>query len=982
MITAAKVIELSKQQESAILEFKRQWYWNDETSNDEKNILWGEFLKDLIALANAYIGYVGKKRFLLIGISESDQQFHDIDISKTKELRDIKKFRQKIQGKLEALTNPSLINFDLSIINIDGKNILAIEIPSPTMVISLSKEVTTKTKHIDQGHVLLRRGQKSDEVRTASFDEIELLRKEFNSNTSNDEDDFQVTRSILSTVQQYINQNSSCTIADNYPKSRKDWTTGIIFEIFKLNDVFGDERNDKVFLYIHENATQKNTYGYLKSHGLLPQDLNFLILLTERPKGLKTSDRRIENLKELFETKNVFFIDQFGKTFLYKKCISHYEKFAQPIFVDSLSDEIVNGKSSAIEILNEWYNSQENAIAVVKGHGGIGKTTLAKQFLDIIYETQPDIGVFFIVSSEIIDELEKNARLNQKIDDIYDFYQAQNKRGKSDSTSFTRDLFQLSVDNGSVIIVLDGIDEAIAKLGSKFDVNAFINKISTHYCSNIKNAKILITCRDYFWDSINIKAEILQISLKAFNADLAQTFFAQHFGDSSVKISRAMILANGFAINGQLKDQVTYIPYVLDMIAYLIKSQSETDDNNFAPIIESEILNINLSNDYIIYQVCHRELKKLNNMCVDDQIKLFMNLTASAKGNASLYDVKSLASETRPFIDDSIIEKLKGHPILNCSDNKIYFRYDFFYEFFRSLIISNAFKNHNVNLIMPNSIDILVDNVRFDDSFSNSVCSRINYDDGIIIFAIDLIEKINDPSFVCDNEDTRKRAVSSVFSLLLTLLKNSPAKFDAESCTSMLTDVFKISENTLSGVCLINLTSRESNKPIFNFKGLVIKESTFDNYEFFWDCLIDDKTRFLKSDFINLTPRRDVNPKVFELTFDQSCNTEGIQDVLTSITESANQKQQTIHEKLVKFFRLFFEHGNFYPQKQQYIRGKVFTGELLPVLLKNGVIVDYIDPLKPTLKQYKVADSYKPICRMFDQSTTCIEIDRVARLFK
>lgn len=323
-----------------------------------------------------------------------------------------------------------MINFDLLIINIDGKNILAIEIPSPTMAISLSKELATKTKHIDPGHILIRRGQKSDEVRTANFEEIELLRKEFSSNTFNDEDNSQVTRSILSTVQQYINQNSSCTIADNYPKSRKDWAAGIIFEIFKLNDAFGNERNDKVFLYIHENATQKNTYGYLKNHGLLPQDLNCLILLTERPKGLKTSDRRIDNLKELFETKNAFFIDQFGKTFLYKKCISHYEKFAQPIFVDSLSDEIVNGESSAIKILNDWYNSQENAIAVVKGHGGIGKTTLAKQFLDIIYETQPDIGVFFIVSSEIIDELEKMHVQIKKLTTFMTFIKRKTNEGK------------------------------------------------------------------------------------------------------------------------------------------------------------------------------------------------------------------------------------------------------------------------------------------------------------------------------------------------------------------------------------------------------------------------------------------------------------------------------------------------------------------------------------------------------------------------
>jgi hypothetical protein len=274
-----------------------------------------------------------------------------------------------------------------------------------------------------------------------------------------------------------------------------------------------------------------------------------------------------------------------------------------------------------------------------------------------------------------------------------------------------------------------------------------------------------------------------------------------------------------------------------------------------------------------------------------------------------------------------------------------------------------------------------VANVRFDDSFSTSVCSRLDFSEETSIFALSLIDAINSEEFVCDSTDTKKRAVSSVFSILLTLLKNSPRKFDSESCTDLLINTFRTGKNTLSGVHLINLTARGSSKPIFNLKGLLIQESTFDNYEFFWDCPIDDNTRFLRSDFINLIPRRDVNPKVFDLTFDE-CNTDGIQDILTSINDSAIEKKQTIHEKLDKFFRLFFEHGNFYPQKQQYIRGKVFTGELLPILLKNGVIIDYTDPLKPTFKQYKVSEAYKPISRMFDQSTTCIEIERVANFFK
>jgi len=52
---------------------------------------------------------------------------------------------------------------------------------------------------------------------------------------------------------------------------------------------------------------------------------------------------------------------------------------------------------------------------VVKGYGGIGKTTLVKQFLDNINKADPNIGLMFIDSTEIIDSLTKAARAEKKL---------------------------------------------------------------------------------------------------------------------------------------------------------------------------------------------------------------------------------------------------------------------------------------------------------------------------------------------------------------------------------------------------------------------------------------------------------------------------------------------------------------------------------------------------------------------------------------
>jgi len=44
--------ELIKQKENPKLDFKKQWYWNENTSPDKLESLWGECIKDILALCN------------------------------------------------------------------------------------------------------------------------------------------------------------------------------------------------------------------------------------------------------------------------------------------------------------------------------------------------------------------------------------------------------------------------------------------------------------------------------------------------------------------------------------------------------------------------------------------------------------------------------------------------------------------------------------------------------------------------------------------------------------------------------------------------------------------------------------------------------------------------------------------------------------------------------------------------------------------
>ncbi len=789
-------------------------------------------------------------------------------------------------------------------------------------------------------------------------------------------------RGIRNTVDAYIAKNSSLTIEVGYPLVRRDWNMNVIFEFYLLTDELGGALQ---FLYFHEDASQSATHQYLINNQIVSKDSN-LVILTEKPASLLDVEKRKNNLRAQFGTPTVYFIDEFGSQFLYRDHIKEFIPFTLPVYIEGSAETSASPQSaSALQELKKWYKFEANPLLIVKGYGGIGKTTLVKKFLNEIYKENSEVGILFIDSHEIIGELEKRSRLKKKIDDVYDFYHAQHERHSVDDTLLSKDLLSLSVDNGSLVIVLDGIDEVIAKLGQKFDSISFIKSISTGYSTNLKRAKILITCRDYFWDSRQHTAPVEHLDLQPFTRVMAEDFFRQSV--EAGKIDRAMATADKLALrNKQLQDEI-YIPYILDLIVYLIKRRPDSPDNGDLNALPGpkKLLNFELSNDFLVANVCHREIIKLDSLSVATQIAFFAELSVAEEGEISIYDVKNVLAKVSgqgAELDADEIQRLQGHPLLALRDDRLAFRYDFFNEYFKALFVVDYFLTRSIDALDWKMINIAADYLRFDSEFVKSICDRISLNDEFSLFLSETIEAIqfSNPTLNEKDETLQQRACSGVFSLYLSLLRNSQKKFDMSLCTEAMNDFFK-ERNIVSRLSLINVGSNSATKPIFDFRGLRLENCHFERFDFFWECSIDEFTRFEECTFNLLEPRKGVNPTFYPKTFSNTCNTSGIAHIIAKREESAERRTDEVRAGLTKMFNLFLSRGNFYPQKQEFIKGKPFSGAYLPTLLKGKVIEEYVDPKKPTLNQYRVTAEYVAILKYIEQGTPSVEFDRVLQLF-
>ena len=128
IMTRDELTTLINQLENAKLDFKRDWY-----SSEKKT----ELIKDMIALSNGNMHYLGQTAYLVIGVKEcvgAENEIYGVELDK-----DIQIIKQELLQNLQNYTQPALQDFSIEAFSIDEKNIVVIEIPFHPYLIILKK---------------------------------------------------------------------------------------------------------------------------------------------------------------------------------------------------------------------------------------------------------------------------------------------------------------------------------------------------------------------------------------------------------------------------------------------------------------------------------------------------------------------------------------------------------------------------------------------------------------------------------------------------------------------------------------------------------------------------------------------------------------------------------------------------------------------------------------------------------------------------
>ncbi|MDH2625014.1 NACHT domain-containing protein [Acinetobacter baumannii] len=971
--------ELTQSKECGHLEFKREWYWNTNEKPSEKADIqkkWGEFIKDILAITNGNTSSFQQTRFLIFGFDENTLSFHDCGINPTS----YQKLLTQIKGKIESHITPQIQKINYYFLNENNSYYFIVKIEQHDQLFSLKKLIQTKSISYAKDTILCRKlnnDNKDDSIGIMSQEE--LLKYRFLIESTYKKIDSISTykvKSIHETVLSYIRRSNNLEIEDNYPK--KSNSIKNYYEIYKLrNKIHG---TFEYFIFINEDSSQQATLKEIKSIETFEMEP---FLLTNKPLNLKDPEIRISNLKKSSGWNKVNFIDDFGTNFLYNKPLQPFifEPFTSQNahFIKSLAKSANWKEEEAFKFLNDWYQKDDQPLIAVTGEGGIGKTTLVKEFLNQTL-TSYNNYVLYLDSETVISNITAG-----KISDIYDLYKTVTDESEE---QFDKQLFKLCIDNGTLLVVIDGLDEVVARLSSKFNLNEFITSIITNYSFNLTRAKIIITCRDSIWEnySNNDSEKITEIKLLPFTEQQTKEYFEKSFKTNKLLAIKSISLVNGLKLT--VNENHYYSPFILDTVRRLVKENTDTSDIFSIKAELSDKYHLNNSpTDFLIIKVLQREEKKNPYLTIDKQIDIFTEI--SNTDESGIYK-DFLFSKIKKNIDHEFekkdFESLLSHQFLTEIDKKIFFRYDFFKEFFSILQKSILINSKDINFIKClNSSNFA--NLGYLNSYTKQIAKKIKLEkEDLDLYFADLLDidfikiKLEDFNLNLDILDLEHKS-SLIFCLYATIISEMN-KLNNTIDMNEIIENFYIRDGNIKNLYLINMNINGIKpKLVFDFKSKKINSSKIKFFSNFIDCTFDEKTFFSDdcSIYISEGEEKFRNINLSFKNFDEKCDiNDNLYNLLSNISKTHTDKISDNEKELNNFLKIFKKNGDFKPQKEEFIRSR--KGHLVKKMLTLEVIIQNPNA-KINYNEFIINPNYhEELFNYIDQNSPCKFADDIIKL--
>lgn len=489
--------------------------------------------------------------------------------------------------------------------------------------------------------------------------------------------------------------------------------------------------------------------------------------------------------------------------------------------------------------------SRPSSISIILGQGGIGKTTFCLRLAEVINKRdRRERRMLLITKADILRNFS-----GEVIDSISKLYIEYAKNITGQVRPISHETFSLALSCGSIILMIDGIDEIESALGEKFKMKAFLDSIGS-LNESLNSCRVLMTSRD-------------SNASKFIETKNSETLFIKGFSAADIDEYTGK---DGLEIKKKIKDFSTKIknndglvnPYLLHVVRqFLISTTKESWETQ---VIVSERLKVSEPFDYCLARALLREIEKQSlHISVDDYYDL-LNEIVVEKENL-------MEDEYLEYYIEIYLQRNGATPPPRRASYLKFFLFDNknnFTSISHSEYVSHILLNKLYSIFSKDGpatsaeamvVKSILGGVRNEDlGLVGRLHSRLHKADASEIEIERKVRFIFDEIRKGGKSITSERAIHELHAFIMEYWSPKTAS-DRRLVIEKIHNKDKISE-----ICIL------SDFPSIDFSDCMIERGVFRNFQGFFNCKTNENTRFVECSFSNCSSsfkRENVRSEIF-----------------------------------------------------------------------------------------------------------------------
>ncbi|HDZ8835551.1 NACHT domain-containing protein [Aeromonas dhakensis] len=551
--------------------------------------------------------------------------------------------------------------------------------------------------------------------------------------------------------------------------------------------------------------------------------------------------------------KNIF-IAEIGD-FIFKRVIEKHaatslisppENYVDQMIYRGDGTSLLSSKYARTFIYNS--NNKElklTPISIILGQGGIGKTTFCLRLAEIINKHDKlDKRMLLITKADIL----KNYS-GEVIDSISKLYIEYAKNITGQVRPISHETFSLALSCGSIILMIDGIDEIESALGEKFKMQLFLDSIG-NLNESLNSCRVLMTSRDANASRFINTKNSETLFIKGFSTDDIAEYTEKDAEETKKKIKE-------FSFKIKNKDGLVN-PYLLHVVRqFLISTKKEAWETQ---TIETKSLNIDEPFDYCLARALLREIEKQSlHITVDDYYDLLNEIVVEKENSMddeyfeTYIEIYLQKNGTTPpprrgsYLKFFLFEHKNELTSISHSEYASHILLNKLYSIF-----SKKAPTDRAEAMVVKSILGSTRNENF--GLIERLCKRLNRNETSEIDINGKIKFIFDEIRNSGKSITSERAIHELHMLIISYWSPKTA-----SDRRLIIESIH-SKDKISDICIL------SDYPTIDFSDCTVEGGIFRNFQGFFNCKTNDNTRFIDCSFSNCSSsfkRENVRSEIF-----------------------------------------------------------------------------------------------------------------------